>query len=101
MRFAPGWIATAPEHRALQDDPARAGPILARTPMDRFGTPEEIAAASALSRLTRRQLTLTGTILPVDGGYYARRLNDLEGKHHERQIGPPTATLSLPNLPRS
>ena len=35
---APGWIAT-PLTQALQDDPARAGPILARTPLARWGTP--------------------------------------------------------------
>ena len=35
---APGWIAT-PLTQALQDDPARAGPILARTPLARWGIP--------------------------------------------------------------
>ena len=65
--LAPGWIAT-PLTQALQDDPARAGPILARTPMDRFGTPEEIAAA-ALFLASPAAGFITGTILPVDGGY--------------------------------
>lgn len=64
---APGWIAT-PLTQALQDDPARAAPILARTPMKRWGTPEDIAGpvlflASAQARF------VTGIILPVDGGY--------------------------------
>jgi len=64
---APGWIAT-PLTQALQDDPARSGPILARTPLGRWGTPEDIAApvlflASAAARF------VTGVVLPVDGGY--------------------------------
>ncbi len=65
--LAPGWIAT-PLTQALQDDPARAGPILARTPMGRFGTPEEIAAA-ALFLASPAAAFVTGAILPVDGGY--------------------------------
>jgi NAD(P)-dependent dehydrogenase (short-subunit alcohol dehydrogenase family) len=64
---APGWIAT-PLTQALQDDPARSAPILARTPMGRWGTPEDVAGpvlflASAAARF------VTGVVLPVDGGY--------------------------------
>ena len=64
---APGWIATALT-RPLQDDPARAEPILARTPLRRWGTPEDVAGpvlflASAAARF------VTGVVLPVDGGY--------------------------------
>lgn len=64
---APGWIAT-PLTQALQDDPARSGPILARTPMGRWGTPADVAGpvlflASAQARF------VTGVVLPVDGGY--------------------------------
>jgi len=64
---APGWIAT-PLTQALQDDPARSAPILARTPLGRWGTPEDIAGpvlflASAAARF------VTGVVLPVDGGY--------------------------------
>jgi len=64
---APGWIAT-PLTQALQDDPARAAPILARTPLGRWGTPEDIAGpvlflCSAAARF------VTGVVLPVDGGY--------------------------------
>jgi NAD(P)-dependent dehydrogenase (short-subunit alcohol dehydrogenase family) len=64
---APGWIAT-PLTQALQDDPARSGPILARTPLGRWGTPQDIAGpvlflASPAARF------VTGVVLPVDGGY--------------------------------
>lgn len=64
---APGWIAT-PLTQALQDDPARSAPILARTPLGRWGTPEDIAGpvlflCSAAARF------VTGVVLPVDGGY--------------------------------
>lgn len=64
---APGWIAT-PLTQALQDDPARAGPILARTPMGRWGTPDDVARA-AVFLCTPAASFMTGVILPVDGGY--------------------------------
>jgi NAD(P)-dependent dehydrogenase (short-subunit alcohol dehydrogenase family) len=64
---APGWIAT-PLTQPLQDDAARAAPILARTPLGRWGTPEDVAGpvlflASPAARF------MTGVVLPVDGGY--------------------------------
>ena len=64
---APGWIAT-PLTQPLQDDPARAEAIVARTPLGRWGAPDDVAGpvlflASAAARF------VTGAILPVDGGY--------------------------------
>ena len=64
---APGWIATPLTH-ALQDDPERSRPILSRTPMGRWGSPEEVAdgvvfLASPAARF------VTGAILAIDGGY--------------------------------
>ena len=64
---APGWIAT-PLTEALQNDPVRSGPIVARTPLARWGEPEDVAdpvffLASDAARF------ITGVILPVDGGY--------------------------------
>ncbi len=64
---APGWIAT-PLTRPLQDDPARSGPILARTPLGRWGTPDDVARA-AVFLCTPAAAFMTGVILPVDGGY--------------------------------
>ncbi len=67
--LAPGWIAT-PLTAALRDDPARAAPILARTPMGRWGTPEDLAGP-ALFLASPLAAFVTGAILPVDGGYLA------------------------------
>jgi NAD(P)-dependent dehydrogenase (short-subunit alcohol dehydrogenase family) len=65
--IAPGWIAT-PLTQALQDDPVRAGPILDRTPMKRWGTPADVAAAT-IFLLSPAAAFMTGVVMPVDGGY--------------------------------
>jgi NAD(P)-dependent dehydrogenase (short-subunit alcohol dehydrogenase family) len=66
---APGWIAT-PLTQALQDDPEKSRPILGRTPMARWGTPEEVAGAIVYLASPAARF-VTGAILPVDGGYLA------------------------------
>jgi len=64
---APGWIAT-PLTQALQDDPGRSQGILDRTPMKRWGRPEDVARA-VLFLASDAAGFITGSILPVDGGY--------------------------------
>lgn len=65
--IAPGWIAT-PLTQALQDDPARSAPILARTPLGRWGTPQDVAGP-VLFLASDAARFVTGAVLPVDGGY--------------------------------
>jgi len=64
---APGWIAT-PLTQALQDDAARSGQILARTPLGRWGTPADVAGPVLFLASAAAQF-VTGVVLPVDGGY--------------------------------
>jgi len=64
---APGWITT-PLTQALRDDPARSAAILARTPLNRWGQPEDVVGA-VLFLCSPAAAFITGIVLPVDGGY--------------------------------
>lgn len=64
---APGWIRT-PLTDGLRDDPQRAATILGRTPMARWGEPEDVAGP-VLFLCSKAAAFVTGVILPVDGGY--------------------------------
>lgn len=65
--IAPGWIAT-PLTQPLQDDAARSQAILGRTPMGRWGRPEDVAGP-VLFLASEAAAFVTGVVLPVDGGY--------------------------------
>lgn len=66
---APGWIAT-PLTEPLRENPERSRPILSRTPMARWGTPEEVADSIVFLASPAARF-VTGAILAVDGGYLA------------------------------
>jgi len=67
--LAPGWIAT-PLTDGLQQDPVRSDAILGRTPMARWGTPEDLIGP-ALFLASADAGFVTGAVLNVDGGYAA------------------------------
>lgn len=66
---APGWIAT-PLTQPLQDNEQQALPIMRRTPLRRWGLPDEIGSVVRFL-LSDEARFMTGAIVPVDGGYSA------------------------------
>ncbi|MEJ1162002.1 SDR family NAD(P)-dependent oxidoreductase [Prosthecomicrobium sp. N25] len=66
---APGWIETDLT-RPLVEDPARSAPILARTPLGRWGRPDDLGGVVVFLASDAARF-ITGTVLPVDGGYLA------------------------------
>ena len=73
--IAPGFFSTKQNAKLLWNEDgtptARTGKILAATPMERFGQPEELEGA--LLFLVNEQAAgfITGVVLPVDGGFSA------------------------------
>ena len=65
--IAPGWIETAMTVVARSDE-TRNRAILDRTPMGRWGTPQDVAGP-VLFLASDAARFVTGVILPVDGGY--------------------------------
>ncbi|MET9877842.1 SDR family oxidoreductase [Actinacidiphila glaucinigra] len=68
--IAPGYIATD-NTQALQDDPDRSRAILERIPAGRWGTAEDIAGAAVFLASDAARY-VSGTIVPVDGGWLGR-----------------------------
>ncbi|HVV28873.1 MAG TPA: SDR family oxidoreductase [Rhizomicrobium sp.] len=68
--IAPGWIETELT-RAAQADAARSAAIVDRTPFGRWGRPSDVGGA-AVFLCSDAAGFITGTVLPVDGGYIAK-----------------------------
>jgi len=65
--IAPGWIET-PLTSALQSEASRSRAILERTPLGRWGKPQDLLGG-VLYLCSPVASFVTGTILVVDGGY--------------------------------
>jgi NAD(P)-dependent dehydrogenase (short-subunit alcohol dehydrogenase family) len=70
--IAPGIIPTA-LNKAIIETP-RGKELLTRTPMERFGTPDEMAGA-AVYLASEESGFVTGEIIAVDGGFLASGVN--------------------------
>lgn len=73
--IAPGFFSTKQNAALLWNDDgtptARTGKILAATPMNRFGEPEELLGALLFLLNGQAASFITGVVLPVDGGFSA------------------------------
>ena len=67
----PGWIDTALTRRAREEVAGLHERVLARTPAARWGVPEDLAGI-AVFLCSAASDFVTGTAIPVDGGYAAQ-----------------------------
>ena len=67
----PGWIDTELTRRARKDVEGLHERVLARTPAGRWGEPQDLAGI-AVFLCSRASDFVTGTAIPVDGGYAAQ-----------------------------
>lgn len=65
--IAPGWILT-PLTQPVHDDPKQSDWITGRTPMGRWGTPEDLQGA-AVYLASNASAFMTGQTLYIDGGF--------------------------------
>lgn len=68
--IAPGWIETELT-KGAREDAARNEAIIARTPFGRWGRPDDIGGA-VVFLCSDAAGFITGTVLPIDGGYLAK-----------------------------
>ena len=68
--IAPGWVETELT-KAARTDAARSEAIVARTPLGRWGKPDDIGSA-VVFLCSEGAGFITGTVLPIDGGYTAK-----------------------------
>ena len=68
--IAPGYMATD-NTEALQKDPVRSREILARIPVGRWGTPDDLKGAAVFLSSAASDY-VTGYIVAVDGGWLSR-----------------------------
>jgi NAD(P)-dependent dehydrogenase (short-subunit alcohol dehydrogenase family) len=71
--IAPGVFPTALNSQLVNDTP-RGRELIMRTPMGRFGKPEELVGAAVLLASDGASY-LTGQCIAVDGGYLASGVN--------------------------
>jgi 2-dehydro-3-deoxy-D-gluconate 5-dehydrogenase len=67
----PGWIDTALTRRARADIAGLHERVVARTPAGRWGAPDDFAGIAVFLASSASNF-LTGTVIPVDGGYSAQ-----------------------------
>ena len=73
--IAPGFFITEQNRFLLTDKDsgeltARGQSVIAHTPMNRFGTPEELLGAT-MWLISPAAAFVTGTVIPIDGGFSA------------------------------
>ena len=67
----PGWIETDLTRGARRDVPGLHERVVARTPAGRWGEPSDLAGV-AVFLASKASDFVTGTAIPVDGGYSAQ-----------------------------
>ncbi len=73
--IAPGWFITEQNRTLLTNEDGsytdRAKKVIAHTPVERFGMPEELTGTMLFLADSSLSGFITGTTIPVDGGFQA------------------------------